>query len=146
MKKSIISTCHMDFALISTEFVRWGCNFEWSITMHMKCFRILLTNLRKCLEKMHFLARSKYRQKSPPKRESFTSRRQKYFVNEFLEVYPKLWKNCMCIVVLHVKLQPQRTKSVEIRAKFVWLQDLFNVFFLFFNFWDLVRSVIVYMK
>jgi hypothetical protein len=47
LNKSIILTCHTDFAVISTDFVRWGWNFTWSTTMPMTFFRILLTNLQK---------------------------------------------------------------------------------------------------
>jgi hypothetical protein len=52
MKRSIILTCHTDFAPIFTYFVCGDCNFTWSTTMHMKCFHILLTNLQKHLKKI----------------------------------------------------------------------------------------------
>ena len=39
-------------------------------------------------------------------------------------------KNSMCIVVLHVKLQPKRTKFVEMRAKSVWQSKIID-----FEFW-----------
>ena len=48
-----------------------------------------------------------------------------------------------CIVVLHVKFQPQGTKCVETRAKSelkVKIIVFFNVFFLFFNFWSNLRA------
>jgi hypothetical protein len=34
LKKTIILTCHADFAFISTDFVHWGCNFICSTTMY----------------------------------------------------------------------------------------------------------------
>ena len=136
-------TCHTDFAIISTDFVHWVCNFTWSTTMHMKLFCILWTNLWKCFNKIHFLLRSKSRQKSQKERESFTSRRQKYFFKAFLEVDPKIQKKIMCIVVLHVKLQPQQTKSVEMRAKSAWQVKIiyFSMYFSYFSIFEIFDKV-----
>ena len=132
MKKSIILTYHMAFALISTDFVHLGCNFTWSNTMHMKFFHILLTNLRNCFEKIYFSLRGKSRQKSREKQKVSLWGAKKIFLNRFWMFINKIWKNFMCIVVLHVKLQPKRTNSVEMRANSVWqvkIIDFFNVFF-----------------
>jgi hypothetical protein len=41
-----------DFALISKSFIRGGCDFTRSTTMYTKFFRILLTNVQKCFEKI----------------------------------------------------------------------------------------------
>jgi hypothetical protein len=49
--KSIILTCHTDFALISTEYIRWGCNFTWSTTMHIKFFVFYWLTSKNVLEK-----------------------------------------------------------------------------------------------
>ena len=86
----------------------------------------------KMLRKMHFWLWSESRQKFPEKRESFTSRRQQYFLKEFLEVDQKFQKNVISIVVLHLKLQPQQTKSLEMRAKweqnYIFFQCIFPIF------------------
>ena len=50
LKKLKNLTHHTDFALISTHFVCWGCNFTWSRTMYMPFCHILWTNLWTCLE------------------------------------------------------------------------------------------------
>jgi hypothetical protein len=96
---------------------------------------IRLTKLQKCLGKNAFYALNKSWQKSRKKEKVSLQGTKSIF---FWRLVNKIRKKCMCIVVLNVKLQPQRKKSVEMRAKFVWqvkIIDFFNVFFLFFNFW-----------
>jgi hypothetical protein len=44
-------TCQTDFPLISTIFDHWACNLTWNITMYMKLFHILLTNVQNALKK-----------------------------------------------------------------------------------------------
>ena len=53
-----ILTRRKDFALISTVCIRWSYNFTRSSTMHLKLFRILLTDLQKCFEKIPFTRQS----------------------------------------------------------------------------------------
>ena len=125
-------TCHSVFALISTDFVCWGCYFTWITTMHMTFFHILLTNLWKCLAKIHFLPWSNSRQKSPQKEKVSLRGYKSIFLKHFQRLVNNVWKNFMCIVVLHVKLQPQQTTSVEMRANFVWQVKIidFSMYFL----------------
>ena len=137
MKKSIILTCHTEFALISTEFVRWGCNFTWSTTMPMKFFRILLTNLRKCAKKILFAPQSEFFSVSRDFCLDLLWSKKYIFPKHFRRLVNKIRKNFMCIVVLYVKLQPQQTNSVEMRANSVWqpkIIDFFNVFLINFNY------------
>ena len=71
------------------------------------------------------------------------------FILHFWKLVNTSWKNSMHIMVLHVKLQPKRTKSVEMRAKSIWrakFMDFFNVFFELFNFWPFFRHVILQHK
>ena len=52
-----------DFALISPNFVCWGCNFTWIITINKPFYRILLTDLQKQNNKIYFGPRSETLQK-----------------------------------------------------------------------------------
>ena len=143
LKKSIMLTFRTDFALISTHVIRLGCNFTWNTTMHMTFFRILLTNLQKC-----FL---KYLLRLEVKLSLFfwdfcldlLWSKTFIFYKHFWRLVNKIWKNLMCIVVLHVKIQTQRTICVEMRTKSIWwvkIIDFFNVFFIFFNFWSNLKA------
>ena len=51
-------TCQTDFAVISTICICWGRHFTRSTTTYTKFFRILLTNVQKCLEKILFTRRT----------------------------------------------------------------------------------------
>ena len=137
LKKSLIFICHTDVALISTYFVCCGCNFKWITTMPLKFFRILLTNLQKMLWKILLAPQS---ETFPFFRDfclNLLRSKKCIFCMHLWRLVNKIQKSSMCIVVIYVKLQPQRTKSVEMRAKSIWQVktiDFFNVFFLFFNF------------
>ena len=49
-----------------------------------------------------------------------------YFSTHFLRFANKLWTNFTCIVFLCVKLQPELTKTVEMRAKTVWRVNIWS--------------------
>jgi hypothetical protein len=53
------------------------------------------------------------------------------FSKHFRRLVNKRWKHVMCIVVLHVTLQPKPTNSVEMRANFVWQIKIINYFNVF---------------
>jgi hypothetical protein len=74
-------------------------------------FRILLTNLLKCLEKIYLLLQSKSRQRSREKKKKSLQGAKSIFVVHFWTLVNKIEKNVMCIKVLHVKLKPQLTNS-----------------------------------
>jgi hypothetical protein len=89
--------------------IPWSSNFIGSSTMYMNFFRILLTNLQKCLEKFRFPRRSEI---------CFF---QKLFLDSLRSNYlwrlvDKIPKNFMSIVLLPIKLEPQGIKIVEMRA------------------------------
>ena len=48
------------FAIITTVFVCLGCKLKLSSTMHVQVFPILMSNLRKCLEKICLMCQSVY--------------------------------------------------------------------------------------
>ena len=133
-------TCHTDFALISTDFVCWGCNFTWSTTMHMIFFCIFGSTSRNALKKYFWRLEVKLSLSFWDFCLDLLRSKKWIFLKHFQRLVHKIQKSFMCIVVLHVKLQTQWTKSVEMRAKSVWQVKIiyfFNVFFLFFNFWDI---------
>ena len=75
--------------------------------------------------------------KSPKKATFWLRDAKNIFWKNFWRLVNKISNNSMFNVLILVKLQPQRTKSVEMGAKSVWLVIFilfFNVFFLFFNF------------
>ena len=103
-RKSAKFTCWTDFALISTIFIRWVCNFTQSTTMYTKLFRILLTNVRKCLEKILFTRRTESSVSSENISDSL--RRVKcIFSKHFWTLVNKIRKSFVYIVVLCVNLQ-----------------------------------------
>ena len=117
--KQRIFTHQTDFALISTIFIRCGCNFTQSTTMYTKIFRILLTNIKKCFEKILFTRRTESYFLSEIFVDSLR-RVKSIFSKHFWMLVNKIRKIFVYIVVLCVKLQPQRIIIVEMRAKSVW--------------------------
>ena len=95
-------------------FIRWCCNFKWCTTVDLNFFRILLTNLQK-----YFYA-SKWIQKSFLKKKASFWGVKSILYNCFRKLVYDMSKNVMSTVVFPVKLQPQRIKTVAIRAKIVW--------------------------
>ena len=120
------------FALISTVFVRWSCNFTQSSTIYVEFFHILLTNILKCLEKIYFTRQSKslfFRRKL------FDSVQCKncIFSRHFQRLINKIWKIFTCMGLLRVKLQLRWTKIVEMRAKTARLVTIWYFQCIFFK-------------
>ena len=114
--------------------------FLW---MHIKLICIFLTNLQNALKKYCLHLEVKHSLFSRFWF-GFPLKQKMHFYKHFWRLVNKIRKNSMCIVLIHVKLQPQRIKSMEMRAKSLWqvrIKDFFNVFFLFSKFCPFCRHV-----
>ena len=140
--KSKNLTHHTDFALISTHFVRWGCNFTWSSTCLF--FVFYWPKSQKAFKKSFFMAQSELSLFSGIIVRIYIDGGKNQISKNCQRLVQKITQNGMYIVLLHVKLQPQWTKCVEMRAKSVWwvrFKDFFNAFFLFFNVWSNLKAI-----
>ena len=73
-RKRRFLTCRIYFALISRVFIRWSCIFTWMSTMHITFFRLLFSDLQKCLKKNNCF---------PEKNEASLRRVQVFFLSIF---------------------------------------------------------------
>jgi hypothetical protein len=136
LKNSIILTCHVDFALISTDFVRWVCNFTLSTTLHMTFFVFHWLTSKNDFKKYFWCLDVKLSLFGGIFVLIYFEYKNCIFSKHIWRLLNKIRKNVMCILVPHVKLQPQWTKSAERRAKSVKSQNykFFQCIFLIFQF------------
>ena len=107
------------FALISTIFVPQHWNFTQRSTIHRSFFRLLSTNVQKCIEILLFSRQRETLFYSELLYESL--RRKKSNISKhFWTLVNKRRKFLLCIVNLCVKFQCWGTNIVEMRAKTVW--------------------------
>ena len=99
--------------------MRWCCNFTWSTSMDKTFFHIFFTNLQKWSEKILFTRQSESKIIFGQNKVSLRSGKGILSVH-FSRLVNKIRKNCTFMFVLHVKLQSQQIKTLEMRATSVW--------------------------
>jgi hypothetical protein len=115
------------FALFSKVFICFVCNFTWSSKIDMKFFSILFTNLWKRLDKILFSCQSGSKNIFGKTKLHFDLRKVSFFHDYFQRLVNKIQNICVSTIVLHLNLQQQQVKTLEMRTKSIW-QVTFHCF------------------